>query len=101
MTKHFPQEFRDDVVKVARLSQSSIPQVALDFGISAATLYKWLQNNVLDSKKWESQEELRIAIVHWIEGTYHRRRRTRSLGKMTPVEYEVAAEAFDKELLVA
>jgi transposase-like protein len=42
MTKHFPQEFRDDVVKVARLSQSSMPQVALDFGISAATLYKWL-----------------------------------------------------------
>jgi transposase InsO family protein len=60
-----------------------------------------LQNNVLDSKKWECQEELRIAIVHWIEGSYHRRRRKRSLGKMTPVEYEVAAEAVDKELLVA
>jgi len=42
MTKHFPQEFRDDVVKVARLSQISMRQVALDSGISAATLYKWL-----------------------------------------------------------
>jgi hypothetical protein len=42
MTKHYPQEFRDDVVKVARLSQISMRQVALDFGISAATLYKWL-----------------------------------------------------------
>jgi transposase-like protein len=42
MTKHFPQEFRDDVVKVARLSQISMRQVALDFGISAATLYQWL-----------------------------------------------------------
>jgi transposase InsO family protein len=39
--------------------------------------------------------------VHWIEGTYHRRREKRSLGKMIPVEYEVAAEAVDKELLVA
>ena len=101
MTKHFPQEFRDDVLKVARLSQISMRQVALDFGISAATLYKWLQNNVLDSKKWESQEEPRIAIVHWIEKTYHRRRRTRSLGKMTPVEYEAAHEVIDKEIYVA
>ena len=42
MTKHYPQEFRDDVVKVARLRQSSMRQVALDFGISAATLYQWL-----------------------------------------------------------
>jgi transposase InsO family protein len=65
------------------------------------SFHSLLQNNVPDSKKWESQEELRIAIVHWIEGTYHRRRRKRSLGKMTPMEYEVAAEAVDKELLVA
>jgi transposase len=43
MTKHYPQEFRDDVVKVARLRQSSMRQVALDFGISAATLYQWLR----------------------------------------------------------
>jgi transposase-like protein len=42
MTKHYPQEFRDDVLKFARLSQISIRQVALDFGISAATLYQWL-----------------------------------------------------------
>jgi hypothetical protein len=39
--------------------------------------------------------------MHWIEGTYHRRRRKCSLGKMILVEYEVAAEAVDKELLVA
>jgi len=65
------------------------------------SFHSLLQNNVLDSKKWESQEELRIAIVHWIEGTYHRRRRKRSLGRMTPVEYEAAHEMLDKELLVA
>jgi putative transposase len=65
------------------------------------SFHSLLQNNVLDSKKWESQEELRIAIVNWIEGTYHRRRRKRSLGKMTPVEYEAAHEVVDKELLVA
>ncbi len=59
------------------------------------------QNNVLDSKKWESKDELQIAIVHWIEGIYHRRRRKCSLGKMTLVEYEMAREVVDKELLVA
>jgi transposase InsO family protein len=65
------------------------------------SFHSLLQNNVLDSKKWESQEELRIAIVIWIERTYHRRRCKRGFGKMTPVEYEVAAEVVDKELLVA
>ena len=65
------------------------------------SFHSLLQNNILDSKKWESQEELRIAIVQWIEGIYHRRRGKRSLGKMTPVAYEVAAEAIDKRLLVA
>jgi transposase InsO family protein len=65
------------------------------------SFHSLLQNNVLDSKKWESQEELRIATVTWIERTYHRRRRKRGLGKMTPVKYEVAVEAVDKELLVA
>ena len=33
-------------------------------------------------------EELRLAIVHWIERTYHRRRRQRALGRLTPIEYE-------------
>ena len=64
--------------------------------------FHWLlQNNILDSKKWESQEELRIAIVNRIEETYHRRRRKCSLGKITPVQYEGAHEIVDKELLVA
>jgi transposase InsO family protein len=31
------------------------------------SFHSLLQNNVLDSKKWDSQEELRIAIVTWIE----------------------------------
>ena len=53
------------------------------------------------AKKWESQDEFRITIVTWIEGTYHRRRCKRSLGKITPVEYEMTHKLVDKELLVA
>ena len=32
---------------------------------------------------------VRIAIVTWIERTYHRRRRQRVLGRLTPVEFEI------------
>jgi len=47
-----------------------------------------LQNNVLDRQQWSTREELRIAIVTWIERTYHRRRRQSGLGRLTPIEYE-------------
>jgi transposase InsO family protein len=47
-----------------------------------------LQNNVLNRRSWTSRQQLRIAIVTWIERTYHRRRRQRSLSRLTPVEFE-------------
>ena len=47
-----------------------------------------LQNNVLDRQQWSTREKLRIAIVTWIERTYHRRRRQSGLGRLTPIEYE-------------
>lgn len=53
------------------------------------SFFATLQNNVLDRKRWATRDELRLAIVHWIERTYHRRRRQRRLGKLTPVEYEL------------
>ena len=52
------------------------------------SFYSLLQKNVLDSKSWATREELHLAIVHWIERTYHRRRRQRALGRLTPIEYE-------------
>jgi putative transposase len=47
-----------------------------------------LQNNVLDRRSWATRDQLRTAIVTWIERTYHRRRRQRPLGKLTPIEFE-------------
>jgi putative transposase len=44
--------------------------------------------NVLDRHPWATRQELRIAIVTWIERTYHRRRRQESLGRLTPIGYE-------------
>ncbi len=47
-----------------------------------------LQKNVLDRRSWAPRDELRIAIVTWIERTYHRRRRQDSLRRMAPIEFE-------------
>ena len=51
------------------------------------SFFALLQKNVLDRQPWTTRDELRIAIVTWIERTYHRRRRQARLGKLTPVEY--------------
>lgn len=37
------------------------------------SFFSLLQKNVLDRRSWASCEELRIAILTWIERTYHRR----------------------------
>ena len=52
------------------------------------SFFSLLQKNVLNRRRWNSRAELRLAIVSWIETTYHRRRRQQSLGRLTPVEFE-------------
>lgn len=54
------------------------------------SFFSLLQKNVLNRRRWTSRDELHNAIVFWIEHTYNRRRRQRSLGRLTPVEYELA-----------
>jgi transposase-like protein len=46
--KPFPKEFREDVVRVARDSDSSVAQVAKDFGISESCLHRWLALDDVD-----------------------------------------------------
>ena len=43
MARAYPQEFRDDVVAVARRGEAPISQIAKDFGISEQTLHNWLK----------------------------------------------------------
>ncbi|PAU80334.1 hypothetical protein CK505_18105 [Kocuria sp. WN036] len=52
------------------------------------SFFALLQKNVLDRRRWATRQELRMAIVVWIERTYHRRRRQAALGRLTPIEYE-------------
>jgi putative transposase len=57
------------------------------------SFFSLLQKNVLDRHRWTAREELRLAIITWIEKTYHRRRRQRALGRLTPIEYETINKA--------
>ncbi len=63
---------------------------------SMESFFSLLQKNVLDTRRWDSRDDLRLAVVIWIETKYNRRRRQRAVGKLTPVEFEMiytAAEA--------
>ena len=67
----------------------SMGQVA-SAGDNAAmeSFFSLLQKNVLDRRRWATRDQLRLAIITWIERTYHRRRRQARLGRLTPIEYE-------------
>lgn len=55
------------------------------------SFFSLLQKNVFDRRTWDAREELRLAIVSCVEGKYHRKRRQRRLGRLTPVEFEVVS----------
>lgn len=57
------------------------------------SFFSLLQKNVLNRRSWATREDLRIAIVNWIERTYHRRRRQDALGRLTPIEHETLMTA--------
>jgi putative transposase len=52
------------------------------------SFFSLLQKNVLDRRHWDTRKQLRIAIVTWVEPTYHRRRRQLALGRLPPTEFE-------------
>jgi len=76
--------------------QGSMGRVA-SAGDNAAmeSFFSLLQKNVLDQQAWRTRDELRLAMIIWIERTYNRRRRQRRLGRLTPVEFELALHNGD------
>jgi len=60
---------------------------ALDNAV-AESFFSTLQTELLDTRSWESKEELQTAIFEYIEAFYNRRRRHSSLEYMTPMEFE-------------
>ena len=57
------------------------------------SFFSLLQKNVLDRRRWRTRDDLRLAIITWIERTYHRRRRQVTLGRLTPIEFETLLQA--------
>jgi putative transposase len=57
------------------------------------SFFSLLQKNVLNRKRWNTRDELRLATITWIEKTYHRRRKQDRLGRLTPIEYETLLQA--------
>jgi putative transposase len=69
--------------------QGSMGRVA-PAGDNAAmeSFFSLLQKNVLNRQPWHDRDQLRSAIITWVESTYNHRRRQRALGKLTPAEFE-------------
>ena len=68
MPAPYPQEFRDDVVRVARSREDGVTlaQIAKDFGVHEMTLHKWIRQADIDDgsrpgKTREDSTELRDA----------------------------------------
>lgn len=53
VTKPYPKEFRDDVVRVAMNREPGVElsQIATDFGIHFTTLYAWMKKADVDAGK--------------------------------------------------
>jgi putative transposase len=57
------------------------------------SFFSLLQKNVLNRRRWATRQDLRLAIITWIETTYHRRRRQGALGRLTPIEFKLLRQA--------
>jgi transposase InsO family protein len=85
------------VLKSAGLTGSMGRVASAGDNAAMESFFSLLQKNVLNQRRWRTRDELASAIIIWIEHTYNRRRRQPVLGKLTPVEYELAF-ASEEEL---
>jgi transposase InsO family protein len=84
------------VLKANHLSQSMGRVASGADNAAMESFHALLQKNVLNQRRtWATRSELRYAIITWIERSYHRRRRQRALGKLTPIEFELAFAAHE------
>jgi putative transposase len=78
------------VLKANHLSGSMGRVSSAGDNAAMESFYSLLQKNVLNRRRWRTRNELAYEITYWIEHTYNRRRRQRGLGRLSPVEYELA-----------
>jgi transposase InsO family protein len=81
------------VLTVAGLTGSMGRVASAGDNAAMESFFSLLQKNVFNRRRWRSRSELTYETIVWIEHTYNRRRRQRSLGKLTPVEFELTFTA--------
>ena len=109
MPKPYPEEFRQDVVRVARNRGPgvTVEQVATDFGVHPMTLWKWnaaaesfnslIKVEYIHRRQFSTRTEARLKIATWITGFYNPRRRHSAAGGLPPEEFErIIAEARER-----
>lgn len=60
------------------------------------SFWSTLQRELLDTRRWHTQEQLTTAIFEWIEAWYNPRRRHTSLGMLAPHDFETLHTAAQK-----
>jgi transposase InsO family protein len=79
------------LIRTHKLRQSMGRVGACGDNAAMESFFALLQKNVLNRQsRWATRDELTHATIDWIERTYHRRRRQPRLGRLTPLEYELA-----------
>jgi transposase-like protein len=91
MPNPYPAEFRADVVAVARKRETSLVQIAKDFGISDATLSNWLKKADIEDGVKPGVTEAQAAEVRELK------KRNRTLEQENEILRRAAAY-FAKEL---
>lgn len=58
----------------------------------AESFFSTVQRELLDERaRWDTRQELALALFEWIEGWYNTKRRHTSIGSVSPIDYEAAA----------
>lgn len=87
MTKPYPKEFRDDVVRVARNREPGVElsQIAKDFGVHFTTLYAWMKKADIEDGERPGVTEVQSAELR------EARRRIKTLEQEVEVLRRAAA----------
>ena len=91
--KAFPEQFRRDVVAVARRREIPMSKIAKDFGISESCLHRWvkqadIEDGVQDGVTAAERAELRESA----SGTRLSNRRTTSCDEPLPISPRAAPQ---------
>jgi putative transposase len=79
--KQFRSHAYVQVLRDARLRGSMGRVGACADNAAMESFFSLLQKNVLNRQRWATRQQLRLAIVVWIERTYHCRRCQDALGR--------------------